>query len=85
MTSGGGRRRASLTLYADVNELTLVMLEVDSDFEWPRMGPILPSVCALALFAPGCRTPLSVLICLWNRVPVAARESIGISSLTCTV
>ncbi len=63
-------------------ELTLVMLEVDKDLECPRTGPTLPAVEALAL--PGCRT-LSVLICLWKRVPVAARESSGISSLTWTV
>ncbi len=65
-------------------ELTLVMLEVESDFEWPRTtDPTLPAVDARAL-PPTWRT-LSVLICLWNRVPVAARESIGMSSLTWTV
>lgn len=62
ITSGAGRRRASLTLYPDPMEPTLVILEVDSDLEWPRPpGATLPAVDARAL--PGCRT-LSVLICL---------------------
>jgi len=64
-------------------ELTDAMLEVESDLECPRAGPTLPAVDALAR-PPACRT-LSVLICLWKRVPVAARESMGMSSLTCTV
>jgi hypothetical protein len=50
-----------LTLYPEAIELTLVMLDVDNDFECPRPGcPTLPAVDALAL--PGWRT-LSVLIC----------------------
>lgn len=60
------------------------MLEVESDLEWPRAtGPTLPAVDALAL-PPACRTR-SVLICRWNLVPVAASESMGMSSFTCTV
>lgn len=60
------------------------MLDVDRDFECPRMGPpALPPVDARALL-PAWRT-LSVLIWRWNRDPEAARESMGISSLTWTV
>lgn len=47
---------------------------------WP---PVLPSVFARERFPAG-RTR-SVRICLWNRVPVAANESPGISSFTWTV
>lgn len=62
----------------------LVMLEVDSDLECPRTGPpALPPVDALALL-PACLTR-SVRICLWNREPVAAKESIGMFSFTWTV
>ncbi len=57
------------------------MLEVESDLECPRTtDPVLPAVEALA--RPPVGRTLSVRICLWNRVPVAARESIGMSSLT---
>ena len=60
------------------------ILDVESDLECPRgTGPTLPAVDALAL--PVAWRTLSVLICLWKRVPVAARESIGMSSLTWTV
>jgi len=47
------------------------------------LWPPLPAVAALGLTFGG-RTR-SVRICLWNLVPVAARESPGISSLTWTV
>jgi hypothetical protein len=85
MTSGGGRRRKSAdVLNTDPTELMLLMLEVDSDLECPLCGPpALPPVEALARF-PACLTR-SVRICLWNLEPVAARESMGISSLTWTV
>ena len=85
MTRGGGRRRTSSRgLYPEPMELMLVMLEVESDLEWPRPAdPLLVAVDARARPAP-CRT-LSVRICLWNLVPVAASESMGMSSLTCTV
>jgi len=62
----------------------LATLDVESDLECPRpTGPTLPAVAALAL-PPAWRT-LSVLICLWNLVPVAASESMGMSSFTWTV
>ena len=65
-------------------ELMLAMLEVDSDFECPR--PVLPALPAVgARVRPPAWRTLSVRICLWNLVPVAARESMGISSFTCTV
>ncbi len=65
-------------------EPMLAILEVDSDLERPRMGaPRLPAVEALAL-PPPVRTR-SVRIWRWNLVPVAASESIGMSSLTWTV
>ncbi|CAK9133734.1 unnamed protein product [Ilex paraguariensis] len=87
MTSGVGRRRASGTWAAyddDATELMLAMLDVDSDLEWPRAGPpALPPVEARALL-PACRTR-SVRIWRWNLEPVAARESMGMSSLTWTV
>lgn len=85
MTSGGGRRRASAwVLYEDPTELMLAMLDVESDLECPRAGPpALPPVDARALL-PACLT-LSVLIWRWNLEPVAASESMGMSSLTCTV
>ena len=83
MMSGGGRRRGSLMPYAEPREPIEAMLDVDSDLEWPRgIGPMLPAVKARD--RPVGLT-LSVRICLWNRVPVAARESIGMSSLTWTV
>lgn len=63
----------------------LTILDVDRDLEWPRGGaPMLPAVEALARPAVGGRT-LSVRICRWYLEPVAARESIGMSSLICTV
>ena len=82
MTSAGGRRRTSPdVLKLEPTEPMLLMLDVESDFEWPLCGPpALPPVEALARF-PACRTR-SVLIWRWNREPVAARESTGISSLT---
>ncbi len=85
ITKGGGRRRTSSRgLYADPIELMLAMLDVDSDLEWPRIGaPRLPAVEARAL-PPPARTR-SVRTCLWNLVPVAASESMGMSSLTWTV
>ena len=62
----------------------LLMLEVDKDLECPRAGPpALPPVEARAR-CPACRTR-SVRICRWKRDPVAASESMGISSFTCTV
>lgn len=83
MISGAGRRRTSARLYAEERGLKLGMLDVESDLEWPRPpGPALPAVDERA--RPAWRT-LSVLICRWNRVPLAASESMGISSLTWTV
>jgi hypothetical protein len=65
-------------------EEMLAMLEVERDLECPRPGaPTLLAVEALAL--PPVGRSRSVLICLWNLVPVAARESIGMSSFTWTV
>jgi len=65
-------------------EPTEAMLDVESDLECPRTGPPrLPAVEDRALPAP-VRTR-SVRICRWNLVPVAASESMGISSLTWTV
>ena len=49
MTRGGGRRRASLTLYGAFTEPTDAMLDVESDLECPRTtDPTLPAVEALA-------------------------------------
>lgn len=86
MTSGAGLRlTSSLAPKTDPTEPMLAMLDVESDLEWPRTGaPMLPAVAALALPAVGGRT-LSVRICRWYLEPVAARESIGISSLMWTV
>jgi hypothetical protein len=84
IASGGGRRRASgdcATLMVDMLD---VILEDDRFLLCPRLcAPVLPIVFALARFAGG-RTR-SVRICLWKRVPVAASDSAGMSSLTCTV
>lgn len=60
------------------------ILDVDKLRPWPRTCPLwLPIVEARDLLLGG-RTR-SVRICLWNLVLVAARESPGISSFTCTV
>ena len=77
MTKGGGRRRTSaFWLYVDATD---PMLDAESEFRWcPRTPGALPAVEALLLL-PGGLT-LSVRTCLWNRVPVAASESCGISS-----
>ena len=82
MTKGAGRLRASVwALYEEPTELILLMLDVDNDFECPRTGPpALPPVEALARF-PACLTR-SVRICRGNRDPEAAKESMGIFSLT---
>jgi hypothetical protein len=59
------------------------MLEADKFLEWPLLWP--PVLLIVPLRGRGtCRT-LSVLTWRWNLVPVAARDSAGISSLTCTV
>ncbi len=64
-------------------EVVEAMLEVDRLRLWPRLcEPVLPSVEALERF--GARTR-SVRIWRWNLVPVAAKESPGMSSLTWTV
>lgn len=61
ITNGGGRRRASAWLYAELTEPMLVILDVDRDLECPLGGPpALPPVDARALL-PACLT-LSVLI-----------------------
>lgn len=84
MTRGGGRRRASSRgPYPEVKE---EMLDAERELRWwPRMGPGWPpAVVALDLTLGG--RALSVRTCLGNLAgPVAARESPGISSLTCTV
>jgi hypothetical protein len=60
------------------------MLEADKFLLCPRLCPlVLPSVFARERF-PGGLTR-SVRICLWKRVPVAASDSAGMSSFTCTV
>lgn len=65
-------------------DMPVVMLEAERFLLWPRLcPPVLPSVLALERF-PGGRTR-SVRICLWKRVPVAASDSVGMSSFTCTV
>ena len=72
MTNGAGRGLASLWLNTEETE---PILEVDREFRWcPRSWPFwLPAVDALDLL-PGGRTR-SVRTCLWNLVPVAAKES----------
>lgn len=68
----------------DATELMLAMLDVERDLEWPRAGPpALPPVEARARL-PACLTR-SVRIWRWNLEPVAASESMGMSSLTWTV
>ena len=59
------------------------MLDVDSDLECPGSGPpSLPPVAARALL-PACQRTRSVVrIWCWKREPVAARESMGMSSFT---
>ena len=81
MTSGAGLGRiSSRAANTGPTEPMLTMLDVERDLEWPRAGaPMLPAVEALARPVGG-RT-LSVRICRWYRDPVAARESIGMSSL----
>lgn len=66
-------------------EAVEAMLEAERFLLWPLLWlpVVLPKVFARDLF-PGGRTR-SVLICLWNRVPWAAKEFPGMSSLTCTV
>lgn len=62
MTRGGGRRRLSgWNPYAEPTELTLLMLDVDSDLECPLGPPALPPVEALALL-PAIWRVRSVLI-----------------------
>lgn len=62
------------------------MLDVENDLEWPRVGPPLMLAEDVALARPptGARTR-SVRIWRWKRVPVAARELMGMSSCMCTV
>lgn len=61
-----------------------VMLDEDRFLLCPLLcPPVLPKVFALDRF-PGGLTR-SVRICLWKRVPVAASDSAGMSSFTCTV
>lgn len=80
MINGGGRRRLSSRLIVDAFE---PMLDADRFLLCPL--PWLPWLAEEPrALGPGGLTR-SVRICLWKRVPVAARESPGISSLTCTV
>ena len=82
MISGGGRRRGSSRSLA--LETVDPILDEDKFLLCPRAWlPWLPIVEARDRW-PGGRTR-SVRICRWNLVPVAARESPGISSFTCTV
>lgn len=65
-------------------DIVEVMLEADRFLLWPLLcPPVLPSVFARERF-PGGLTR-SVRIWRWNLVPVAASDSEGMSSLTCTV
>jgi hypothetical protein len=87
--SGWGRRTPVSRLsedrfdMVDMVDPVEVMLEVDRFLPWPReCEPVLPPVDALD--RPGGLTR-SVLIWRWNLVPVAASDSAGMSSLTCTV
>lgn len=83
-TSDGGRRPLSPRVKAEpVIDDKLAMLDVDNDLAWPRTGPMLEVVVDRTL--PVVLPILSVRICLWYRVPVAAKESIGMSSFRCTV
>lgn len=62
-------------------EMVDVMLEVERFLLCPLLcPPMLPRVLALER-GPGGLTR-SVLICLWNLVPVAASDSAGMSSFT---
>lgn len=85
IASGAGRLLASSAM--PTLEAVEPILELDRLRLWPRLCPPLPcwlpSVFERDLL-PGGRT-LSVRICLWNLVLVAASESPGISSFTCTV
>ena len=64
MTSGGGRRLiSSLVPKLEPTELTLAILDVESDLECPRAGPLLPPVPALALAVPVLGLTLSVRSC----------------------
>lgn len=82
MASGCGRRLASSGI--PTLEVVEPMLDEDKLRLWPLLcPPWLPIVDARDRLFGG-RT-LSVRICLWNRVLVAANESPGISSFTCTV
>jgi hypothetical protein len=84
MASGGGRRRTSGDWATLMLDMPIVMLDADRFLLCPLLcPPLLPSVFALERF-PGGLTR-SVRICLWKRVPVAASDSAGISSFTCTV
>ena len=88
MTSGAGLRRISSLAppNTEPTEPMLTMLDVDSDLEWPRTGPpMLPAVEALARPVVVGGRILSVRICRWYLEPVAARESMGMSSLMWTV
>jgi hypothetical protein len=83
-----GEGRGRLSPVSDMARLEVVdrTLEADKFLLCPllyALWPPLLAVEALGLTFGG-RTR-SVRICLWNLVPVAARESPGISSLTCTV
>lgn len=82
MARGCGRLRTSSGI--PTLDATDPMLDVDRFRLCPRLWPpLLPTVLARDRLFGG-RT-LSVLICLWNLVLVAAKESPGISSFTCTV
>lgn len=81
MAKGGGLRRMSGEGAALMVEAVEIMLEAERFLLWPLLWPpVLPSVFARDRF-PGGLT-LSVRICLWNLVPVAASDSEGMSSLT---
>lgn len=84
---GAGRlRTSSLGPYPAAKEPMEAILDVESELRWwPRTGPDWPPAVVALDLTPGGRA-LSVRTCRGNLAgPVAARESTGISSLTCTV